>query len=62
MIMVIPFLERPGVAGTRFRGKSEWHEDLEEQRGNRQPGRDTASDSIAHRRLAAPAVAMRAEH
>lgn len=62
VMMMIRFQQRLRATGTRRCGKSVWQEDLEEQCGNRHPGRDFASDSIAHPRLALPAVAMRAKH
>jgi hypothetical protein len=62
VMIMIRFQQRFQAADTRPRGKSIWQEDLEEQCGDRYPGRDFASDSIAHPRLVPPAVAMRARH
>jgi len=61
-MMMIRFQQRLRATDTRPSGKSVWQEDLDEQCGDRYPGRDFASDSIAHPRLAPPTVVMHAKH
>jgi len=62
IVMMIRFVQRFRATGSRPGGKSVEQEDLEEQCGDRCPGRDFASDPMAHPWLAPPAVAMRAKH
>ena len=62
MIMVTRLQQGPRAIGPRSRRKFEWQENLEEQRGERYPGRDSAPDPMAQRRPVPPAVKVRATH
>jgi hypothetical protein len=44
VVVMTRFQRRPRAIGTQRRGNGEWQQNLEEQRGDRHPGRDAAPD------------------
>ena len=62
MIAVTRLQQCPRAIDTRARRNFEWQENLEEQRGERYPGRDCAPDPMARRRPVPSAVKVRAVH
>ena len=62
MTMVTRLRQRPRAIDTRSRRKFEWQENLEEQRGEGYPRRDSAPDPMAQRRPVSPTVKVHATH
>jgi len=59
MMLVVRRRRRPAEIGRVGQpGQAEWQQDLTEQRGDPEPGPDSAPDAATHRRFASPAGAI----